>query len=126
MTIYFQTVLKVLSKNLKIKELKRKHITTMFSEFTGIGKISTTTHQGQARITDVVFWENANVIVALVDCPLAMQRFEFFSKMGYKYDLKYRPHITIEKNSIDTSEKYKHLIGSVINVGQEYFKPVHK
>jgi hypothetical protein len=121
MTVFFSTALKVLNS-----ELKGKHITTMFSPFIGEGKISTSNQVGDAIITDVLFWENANVIVAIVDCPLALERYAFFSNMGYVYDLKYIAHITIEKTDKDNSNAYKHLIGNKVSVGEEYFKPFYK
>ena len=119
--VFFHTALKVLDN-----ELKDKHITTMFSEFSGNGAFSTSTEEDLAIITDIVFWEKAGVVVALVDCDLAHKRHQFFVNQGYKYDYEYKPHITLEYTKKDKTNKYKHLIGKRLWIGMEYFKPIYK
>jgi hypothetical protein len=122
MTPFFHTALSVISKG----KLKGKHITTMFSEFTGSGKFSTSTSIGNAHIIDVVYWENVDVTVALVDCAFAWDRYEFFTSLGFNYDLEYQPHITVSKESGNCVEEFKHLIGTSVTIGKEYFKPMYK
>ena len=120
--VFFHTALMVLDN-----ELKDKHITTMFSEFTGKGKFQTSRDDGMAIIKDIVYWEEAGVTVAVVDCDLAVQRYQFFTAQGYHYDYpEYIPHITLEYTKSDTSDKYKHLIGNKYWVGFEYFKPIYQ
>lgn len=119
--VFFHTALRVLDN-----ELKDKHITTMFSEFIGQGAFSTSTEDDIAIITDIVFWEDAGVVVALVDCDLAHKRYQFFVDQGYKYDYEYKPHITLEYTKINKINDYKNLIGKKVLVGMEYFKPIYK
>lgn len=52
--VFFHTALMVLDD-----ELKDKHITTMFSKFTGKGKIRTSSKDGLAIVTDIVYWKEA-------------------------------------------------------------------
>lgn len=67
------------------------------------------------------------VTVALVDCDLAIERFKYFTSLGYNYDYpQYRPHITLEYCDTDLTEKYLHLIGKKYWVGFEYFKPFYE
>lgn len=119
--VFFHTALKVLDT-----ELKGKHITTMFSEFSGKGSFFTSTKEDIATITDIAFWEHAGIIVALVDCNLAFERYQFFTKQGYKYELEYIPHITLEYTNKDNTDKFSQLIGKKLLVGMEYFKPIYK
>lgn len=121
MTVYFHTALKVLTP-----EFADKHVTTMFSEFTGKGKFSTSTEFELVPIKDIVFWKDAGVVVAIVESGLAEYLHSKYTEMGYEYDYEFIPHMTLEKTNIDTSEKYKHLIGQQIKLGEEYFKPMYK
>jgi hypothetical protein len=119
--VFFHTALKILDK-----DFSDHHITTMFSEFIGKGEFSTSTQEGTAKITDIVFWKEACVVVALIDCDLAVERYNFFTSLGFHYDHQYKPHITLEYSKIDNSDSYKYLINKNILVGQEYFKPIYK
>lgn len=121
MNVFFYTGLKILEKG-----FEDKHITTMFSPFVGKGAFSTTSKSDNAVITKIEYWENSGVIVALVDCPLAFERYHFFSSLGYVYDYEYKPHITLEYSNKNLVDKYSHLIGKKLKVGNEYFKPFYK
>ena len=94
------------------------HITLSFCDVQKAGKFQTTDSSQLACVYAIEYWGRVNLTVALVDSPLAWERFEYWSGLGYTYDLEFIPHITLGEG--DLTKKYEHLIGEAMLIDGEY------
>ncbi len=95
------------------------HITLCFCDAEKAGKFRTSDQEGIATVRAIEYWENINATVLIVDCPLAQKRHEYYQSLGYRYDgFTFNPHITVGEG--DLTQDCQHLIGKILNVGEEY------
>ena len=94
------------------------HLTTCFCDAERAGKFSTSEHVGCAIVTSVEYWEHVDITVLVVDCEFAMKRNQYFSDLGYGYDHKFIPHLTIGKG--DLTSCFGFMVGEEMILGNEY------
>ena len=68
--------------------LKGGHLTTMFAPIIPRKRIT---------LEDKV---SNGLITSIVDCAYAIERYNYWTYLGFKYDYTYRPHITLGKGNI--------------------------
>lgn len=117
MKVAIYTALAVISED--TKELAG-HVTT---SFTWVGKkklpkIRLSSASQQCTVTDIEYFESANVTVALVDSGLAKLRHNVFIGIGLEYGYELKPHITLCKGN--NVSAYYNLVGRKVVLGNEY------
>lgn len=101
-------------------ELSMLHITTTFAPMVKTGRLKMHERVATGNIVEVVYWANCNKTVALVSCPVANDRFKYWTGNGFIYDYEYKPHITLcDDNRVD---EFKRLEGSWFRTGPEYLR----
>ncbi len=96
------------------------HVTLAFMQPTRTKKASTTQNTGNGTVIDIVYWENCDLTVALIQSDFVMQRFQYWQSLGYSYEYEFKPHFTLAKgNCVDY---YSYLISKEIVLGEEYFR----
>lgn len=113
---YLYTALKTKSRD---HDVLNGHITTSFMQIEGkMPKIRTHVEESIAIVTNIEYFNGADVTVAIVDCWLAHRDREKYEEIGITYDHEFIPHITI----CNGNKVYDHqtLIGKHAYVGGEY------
>jgi len=97
------------------------HVTLVFCDAKHAGKVSTTAELDSGVITDVVYWPESNVTVALIDSVLIKTRHQYYVDKGYSYDgYDYKPHATLSRGN--TTILNSGLIGCTVILGEEYVR----
>lgn len=95
------------------------HVTTSFTWMEGrMPKLQTCSAQGICTVKDVVYFEGADVTVALVASKLAEDRHKVLTSIGLKYEHEYLPHVTICKGN--KVVEFTQLIGINVMLHSEY------
>ena len=96
------------------------HITLSFCDVVPrMGKFTTSRISTFVNVTDIVYWKDSDVTVALLgNTRVIMKRKEYWESMGYTYDMEFIPHFTVGKG--DVVKENTHLIGNDYDAGDEY------
>lgn len=124
MTVCFYTALEVQSLALQHLGVKNPHITTSFTPVVGKLPKMKSWHfllpwdACQAKITEVQYWEEPDVTVAVVTAPSALAHYQRMMDLGFVYELEYIPHITLCKGR--GVDKYASLLGTYCDIIDVY------
>lgn len=124
MTVCFYTALEVQSLALQKLGVKNPHITTSFTPV--VGKLPKIKSEHfllpwdlcVAKVTDIKYWEKADVTVALVTAPSAPIHNKKMMELGLTYEHEFIPHITLCKGN-DVA-KYESLVGTYCDIIDVY------
>lgn len=114
MSVYFYTALRALAT--PYSEPSRGHITTSFTKVEGkmpkleSGNFILPWSICEAVVTAVEYWAEADMTVAVVNCPSAEKHHLDMVKLGLGYEKEFIPHISLSKG--DTAKQWQDKIGA--------------
>jgi len=87
-----------------LSALDNKHVTLSFSDTKATEKLSFNDLMGffpcQGYVKDVVYWERADVTVALLNVENILEAQNYCASVGFDYDLEFIPHITLGRGDL--------------------------
>lgn len=105
-------------------ELNDKHLTLSFGDAIETNKLSFSELMRffpcQGYVKDVVYWERANVTVALLNVENILCAQKYCESVGFSYDLEFVPHITLGKG--DVADESKALVGNSFELVDCYIR----
>lgn len=102
------------------------HITTSFTKVNRkLPKIfPRTVEQEVVTVSNVVYWKDSNVTVALVPSEAARIEYQLYKNLGLDYEYEFIPHVTLCPGNL--VEEYKDLIGKEVHMGYTYIGFIEK
>ncbi|NLR52117.1 hypothetical protein HG694_01245 [Citrobacter freundii] len=103
--------------------LSDKHITVCYMSASATSKLDVNSimpQKAKASVVDVVYWERANLTVAIIDSPEAYCAYEASMASGFTYDLEFIPHVTLGCG--DATSEHKNLVGKTLSIGSPYIR----
>lgn len=89
--------------------LDNKHVTLSFGDTKATKKLSFNElmrfFPSQGYVKDVVYWERADVTVALLNTENVLEAQRYCASVGFDYDLDFIPHITLGRGDLVSESK---------------------